>query len=962
MAIAIALVVLGCCYLTLTGVRRHSFSPRTAILRNRAFPSLLGAGDSSRLRKRERSVLDEPRIALLIPYAGRDRTSVVPYLSLFCRGAAGAADVADFFLIHNGVLAGWPRLLDDCPPNVIFVNLESNRALALRLLRVLQHPFHGGNITATRLTAERGDRVIHTGESERSSTIPVSSSVIDEELVELIASFIKIHPYGLVEFKPALGHIFHDLIRGYSHWGYTDLDIIFGDLSRWITPDELQKYDIVTYTYGDQYRLYLRGQFTFHRNDPERINQLWRQCDYLTQVDDRFRKIQRQEIHYHTESAEGCYSAVILNQTNLRVKYAAMKAWTDTPEGLGADHDTIPTHGVYLATSPRTNRQVLYKAKLAGDNALQVAKLGSKWWEDGTDIETILYRRRDQPLEKPVGAMEQLERSENPEKNNCMYWVLPKYQSNICLDATVVTSQDNVYWIDGALYKQRREILDHGVAATAPLFHFQEWKRKFRYGQLAALQSDWASTVLLTKAGIIPKSGRQSNIAKKSAIHSPLGLKMRNWNALDNGDLSQLPGNLYCVVSKFDSVSKKSTRCVAAVVWRDGNITSIQSAAPGWNQVNVETDVTLVLTLQIPTKTSRDAESLKAALRHLTDNIENWVGQPSVTVLFLEGATEDSVKVVTDIIGPESNFARRNENALVATIYDDLDDVQISRKALLNMAIDAVPTRWYVTGIELERGLSLSSYASFWASRTAAKYKYLRGHFFWIPQFAIREVENAASHELLTDFRHLAKAKLENRIQSPFELEESCEIEFALAKDNLFATLNDLWWSATDHLYRPLDRQDVDSFVRTHTESLQTFETGILDGLSKITKSLTSVMHLHQDESPILLVDNLAISEGARVSDLAREVEEMNGRACFNGLKVAQLVLMGHQIGVLPGVYAVSTEASRRASEVTKTTGNKYCRGCAETSEELLKIYHQFIAIEIQRSLQTSVVTIEDAK
>lgn len=54
-------------------------------------------------------------------------------------------------------------------------------------------------------------------------------------------------------------------MQGYSHWAYSDLDIAFGDLPRWITTEELTDFDIVTYGFGDQSRVYLRGQFTIHK-------------------------------------------------------------------------------------------------------------------------------------------------------------------------------------------------------------------------------------------------------------------------------------------------------------------------------------------------------------------------------------------------------------------------------------------------------------------------------------------------------------------------------------------------------------------------------------------------------------------------------------------------------------------------------------------------------------------------
>ena len=70
----------------------------------------------------------------------------------------------------------------------------------------------------------------------------------NSKLLDTMIHFLRSNPYALVEFKPALGHIFANYIprKRYSHWGYSDLDIAFGDLSRWVTADELGLYDIVT--------------------------------------------------------------------------------------------------------------------------------------------------------------------------------------------------------------------------------------------------------------------------------------------------------------------------------------------------------------------------------------------------------------------------------------------------------------------------------------------------------------------------------------------------------------------------------------------------------------------------------------------------------------------------------------------------------------------------------------------
>lgn len=54
----------------------------------------------------------------------------------------------------------------------------------------------------------------------------------------------------MVEFKPALGWVFRDYLKEYSHWAYGDLDVFFGDLTKgWLEPSEMRDYDIVTYRY-----------------------------------------------------------------------------------------------------------------------------------------------------------------------------------------------------------------------------------------------------------------------------------------------------------------------------------------------------------------------------------------------------------------------------------------------------------------------------------------------------------------------------------------------------------------------------------------------------------------------------------------------------------------------------------------------------------------------------------------
>lgn len=204
------------------------------------------------------------RLAIIIPFIGEGPEAVPPYLELFCMAAGGSAGLVDFLLIHDSVLDGYYGT--PCPDNVKFISLSSSEEFSKYMVRVVDH---------------KPENEIALGQSK-------------DRLAKIVAMHIMKYPYVLVEFKPALGHIFADFLHTYTHWGYSDLDILFGDLERWITPDELNDFDIVTYGFGDQDRIYLRGQFTFHKNE-EAVNQLWRSCHYLSDMDKRFNDVMTRE-------------------------------------------------------------------------------------------------------------------------------------------------------------------------------------------------------------------------------------------------------------------------------------------------------------------------------------------------------------------------------------------------------------------------------------------------------------------------------------------------------------------------------------------------------------------------------------------------------------------------------------------------------------------------------------------
>lgn len=48
------------------------------------------------------------------------------------------------------------------------------------------------------------------------------------------------------DLKPTYGHVFEDDIANYDFWGFCDLDIIWGDIRKYVTQDILENFDIIS--------------------------------------------------------------------------------------------------------------------------------------------------------------------------------------------------------------------------------------------------------------------------------------------------------------------------------------------------------------------------------------------------------------------------------------------------------------------------------------------------------------------------------------------------------------------------------------------------------------------------------------------------------------------------------------------------------------------------------------------
>lgn len=64
------------------------------------------------------------------------------------------------------------------------------------------------------------------------------------------------------ELKPLFGHIFEEEFKGYDHWGWCDLDIIWGNIRHFLTDELLNTYNVIT-----TQKLWCTGHLTLFRND-----------------------------------------------------------------------------------------------------------------------------------------------------------------------------------------------------------------------------------------------------------------------------------------------------------------------------------------------------------------------------------------------------------------------------------------------------------------------------------------------------------------------------------------------------------------------------------------------------------------------------------------------------------------------------------------------------------------------
>lgn len=72
-------------------------------------------------------------------------------------------------------------------------------------------------------------------------------------------------PYKLCDFRPTYGLVFQEFLENYEFWGHCDIDVVFGNISKFVTDDILNQYE----------KIYFKGHFSLYRNN-EKMNNLFK--------------------------------------------------------------------------------------------------------------------------------------------------------------------------------------------------------------------------------------------------------------------------------------------------------------------------------------------------------------------------------------------------------------------------------------------------------------------------------------------------------------------------------------------------------------------------------------------------------------------------------------------------------------------------------------------------------------
>jgi hypothetical protein len=105
--------------------------------------------------------------------------------------------------------------------------------------------------------------------------LPTTLGQLNIHVNKVVGAKVPLNPRKFCDLKPAYGEIFENEVNGHDFWGICDMDIVWGDIRKFVTPQILSTYSIISSRKEN-----ISGHFTLFRNNPA-INRLYKQLpDY----------------------------------------------------------------------------------------------------------------------------------------------------------------------------------------------------------------------------------------------------------------------------------------------------------------------------------------------------------------------------------------------------------------------------------------------------------------------------------------------------------------------------------------------------------------------------------------------------------------------------------------------------------------------------------------------------------
>uniref|UniRef100_A0A7S0LDC4 Phospholipase B-like n=1 Tax=Coccolithus braarudii TaxID=221442 RepID=A0A7S0LDC4_9EUKA len=378
------------------------------------------------------------RIAMALPWMSAvsktANAKLPPWLPFFISTASHSSLLVDWFIFHEGALsaANLPRTLH--ATNVRFVDLKAGGMASL----------FGRTIAA-------------------SLGLPQANATA---IISRMRYMFQKWPRLVAEYKPAYGSIFSEWFVNYTHWGYSDMDVVLGQLARFIERSELRDHQIVTYSFGDTEAVYLRGQWTMHQN-VQKVNEIWMRCKHLSDglQHELFQKVAwarrmevlgKQSYHKRFLSAEGCYSHKAAHTPGVNIK-VANKQFVGLTVGRPATDDVYVVDGALWVCRREAREPSIAALRLASG--------------PGCDVEL-------RGVQRSVGQPQRFEVTHE----GCGNWMPQEFR--MCAVHLKGSDKHNLLLSEGKFFSQEYEevgaiLAEKGRCKQGAFFHMQEWKKRW---------------------------------------------------------------------------------------------------------------------------------------------------------------------------------------------------------------------------------------------------------------------------------------------------------------------------------------------------------------------------------------------------------------------------------------------------------------------------------------------------